>query len=833
MVTDRYNACQTVAFCGAFPEIRRAWATVDNSLFLWRFDTWQDIPIEYSGEEQAIISVGLVTPKAGVFVAAIKHLLIICTTTEIVLLGVCCSGTTYENITIQPLPLYTIPSDNIAMTSIATTTTGRIFLGGADGNLYELKYAAADSWKSKRCYKVCHTGGLRHYLPSFLPNILFGPTQALVDIVVDQERHVLYTRTTNSTIAVYDLGNKGDDIPRHVAEATDFLAEASRAIGGREVFGRGAGDKKGAAVVLMTPIPLNESRRVHLLTVTADGRRLYWSTMSSRTPSTTAPSSGGASARQSPRPDRLRADIARQAMPSVQSTARVGALHHHTAPSRGLEVVAACYASGALLLAESVPGEPRTKLFLLSRDLTVPPVSTATGARVAVQGLRESIAELGTIVPGEACAIRAVPWVHGSDISLSQHQGSSARDEVTTQNAAPAPRFVLVSTAGVVEVEKLRPADVLSRLLQEPGGAKLAHFFKSYGAAEAAAMCIQLAAAGPPIAAAAAVARARSALDDPHLCGEPVLKETEGGALGGGIGGGGVEELSAMMATANNQSFDMGAVVPVAEPEWSGAHKGLCLYVARLLQPIWDELIVEPLRSSPPLLRCAVSVDSLLTLEETLRSLDAFLKDFIARRKARRHGVGHDDPSSLVLSGPLAKRQRLEDAVKLELARTELIRSLVSRSADGCFLLRALVEHNISRLTARMEESARSMLRTLRFRDWVASEDGEAAATQLIAVLVSEHLSAVGGLAEDLAAALQRGCPSYFRESDRTYYDASGLLRKAESATNTADRAAYTKDAVALLLKVPLACDLGQIVPQLALLRSFDAMVDLPVRVCY
>ena len=31
---------QTVAFCGVFPEIKRAWAYVDNSLFLWRFDKW-------------------------------------------------------------------------------------------------------------------------------------------------------------------------------------------------------------------------------------------------------------------------------------------------------------------------------------------------------------------------------------------------------------------------------------------------------------------------------------------------------------------------------------------------------------------------------------------------------------------------------------------------------------------------------------------------------------------------------------------------------------------------------------------------------------------------
>lgn len=37
--------------------------------------------------------------------------------------------------------------------------------------------------------------------------------------------------------------------------------------------------------------------------------------------------------------------------------------------------------------------------------------------------------------------------------------------------------------------------------------------------------------------------------------------------------------------------FDMGAVVPVSEPEWSGAHHGLCLYASRVLQAVWDEQV--------------------------------------------------------------------------------------------------------------------------------------------------------------------------------------------------------------------------------------------------
>lgn len=29
---------QLCCFCGVFPEIKRAWASVDNRFFLWRFD---------------------------------------------------------------------------------------------------------------------------------------------------------------------------------------------------------------------------------------------------------------------------------------------------------------------------------------------------------------------------------------------------------------------------------------------------------------------------------------------------------------------------------------------------------------------------------------------------------------------------------------------------------------------------------------------------------------------------------------------------------------------------------------------------------------------------
>lgn len=43
--------------------------------------------------------------------------------------------------------------------------------------------------------------------------------------------------------------------------------------------------------------------------------------------------------------------------------------------------------------------------------------------------------------------------------------------------------------------------------------------------------------------------------------------------------------------------------------------------------------------------------------------------------------------------------------------------------------------------------------------------------------VMTNHFRIAGGVAEDLSAALQGGCPSYFREDDKLYYRASGLLQ--------------------------------------------------------
>ena len=78
------------------------------------------------------------------------------------MLGVCCTPSSdgadpCAELALQPLPLYSLPSDGVTMCTVLATPRGRIFLGGADGHLYELLYAASDTWRQRRCSKVRET----------------------------------------------------------------------------------------------------------------------------------------------------------------------------------------------------------------------------------------------------------------------------------------------------------------------------------------------------------------------------------------------------------------------------------------------------------------------------------------------------------------------------------------------------------------------------------------------------------------------------------------------------------------------------------------------------
>ncbi|GLC36182.1 hypothetical protein PLESTB_001371300 [Pleodorina starrii] len=1017
MVQDKYHSCQAMCFCGLFPQIRRAWASIDDSLFLWRYDRSSDVPLEYSGEDQAITCVGLAVPRPGVFLPAIRYIIVLCTTAEVVLLGVCPSRRgggggggddsedVPEDILLQPLPLYSIPTDNVVMTCCTAGPCGRIFLGGADGHVYELSYHAADTWRHKRISKVRLTSGLQQYLPSFVPSLLgLGAPAPIERLAVDRERHILYALNVASGIQVFDLGACGNEPARRVAEVSNVYAAAAAAPGGRELFRGATADRKAAAVKHIAPVATSESSKIHLMAVTADGRRIYFTThhpqsygsyngygggghagsASAERAMAAAAAGGGAAgaaagaggggtaASAEPpfprRPDTLLAVLARAALPHS------GVARGATADlsrSAALEIVAAHYSAGCLLLSEAAGGagggggqggSGATKLLAASRNTTVPPstLNTHTGSGYGAYGygsyggfvaggLRESVTELDNFVPGETCAVEATPCrpVLGAD-ALPARAGPGS-DELVSAVWWPPPRFALIGTAGVVELEKRRPVELLMQILERNSQEQLRSFFQAYGSVEAAAMCYLIATSGPPGAlsgllsggslggrgsfasigsvmpgcapsssslggggvSALAARAAAAALDNPLLVGEARMPEDAAPAEGAYPH---VGPNAANMGGGNGNGMYMGrAVDPNPGPSWSAGHRGLCLYVSRLLAPVYDKKVAVASGGKGPggggaasgaaagrVLSCRFSNQTLEALEDRLQALAAFLETSIARRQQKGYAArtaaaatsvpyggggaggagglqpplfggaapgggggpfgyggvngamgGADDPTVLI-----HKRRRLEHAAQQEDEMAQRIRALVLRAAEACSLLRLLSAHNLGRLALRQLGSGAvdvAKLANLTLRGLVQEAEGEAMAARLISGLVNEQLDtgmagsgaagtgaaalvAASGVglaasgaanAEAMAAALQAAAPSYFRQEDRTYYQASALLKAAEAAQPGPEREATVKQAVAMLVRVPLVVHLESLTSQLANLKYYEGIVTV------
>ena len=97
-----------------------------------------------------ITSAGLIVPRPGVFVEHIKYLLVVATTLFIKVLGVSFTRPNPSDselnpdggpgeIVLHPTELM-IPTDSVHILTVVGTPTGRVFMGGKDGHIYELQY---------------------------------------------------------------------------------------------------------------------------------------------------------------------------------------------------------------------------------------------------------------------------------------------------------------------------------------------------------------------------------------------------------------------------------------------------------------------------------------------------------------------------------------------------------------------------------------------------------------------------------------------------------------------------------------------------------------------
>lgn len=485
-----------------------------------------------------------------------------------------------------------------------------------------------------------------------VPNVFkFGAVDPIIEMVVDNERQILYARTEEMKLQVYLLGPNGDGPLKKVAEERNLFSHRDAHYGGRQsTRPRITNRSAKPSIACISPLSTLESKWLHLVAVLSDGRRLYLSTSSSGNSGAVGGLGGFNTNHQ--KPNCLKVVTTRPSPPlGVGSGLTFGAIslaNRTQNEDLTLKIETAYYSAGTLVLSDSSP-PTMSSVVIVSRDSSSQSSisgSLGTSARSS-RALRETVSSLP--VEGRMLFVADVLPLPDTTATVQslyseleffglESSGEScekataklwARGDLSTQHILPRRRIVVFSTIGMMEVVFNRPVDILRKLFESNSPRSiLEDFFNRFGAGEAAAMCLMLAARvvhSENLISNIVAEKAAETYEDPRVVGMPQLE--------------GSNALSNTRTAAGG--FSMGQVVQEAEPVFSGAHEGLCLCTSRLLFPVWELPVFvtkgglgsSDAVSENVVIICRLSVGAMQVLENKIRSLEKFLK---SRRNQRR-----------------------------------------------------------------------------------------------------------------------------------------------------------------------------------------------------
>jgi nuclear pore complex protein Nup155 len=497
-----------------------------------------------------------------------------------------------------------------------------------------------------------------------LPNAFkFSTVDPVVDMVIDDERNTIYARTEGMKLQLFDLGANGDGPLTKVTEEKNIIDPRDAPYGGRRSNTQRSARSPKPSIICISPLSSMESKWLHAVAVLSDGKRLFLTTSGG-----SGSSVGLSSSLQ--RPTCLKIVATRPSPPlgvggglTFGAVSAAGRAHPE---DLALKVESAFYSAGALIMSDS-SATAMSSLLAVQKDSAAQlslPSTFGTSSRSS-RALRETVSALpvegrmlcaSDVLPLPDAAFTVQSLYADVECFTSLRKPSEkasiklwAKGDLPTQHILPRRRVVVFNTMGLMEVIFNRPVDILRKLFDgNTLRSQIEEFFNRFGAGEAAAMCLMLAAkllyAEDSLISNAVSEKAAEAFEDPGLVGMPQID--------------GTTALSSTRTQAGG--FSMGQVVQEAEPLFSGAYEGLCLCSSRLLYPIW-ELPIMVIRGpaganehEDGIVVCRLSAGALKILESKIRSLETFLR---SRRNKRRGLYGYvaglgDSGSILYKTGP-------------------------------------------------------------------------------------------------------------------------------------------------------------------------------------
>jgi len=777
---EQYRALQYTSFMGLFPEIHRAWMTIDNQLYLWNYKEMSDFTV-YDSLDQVIVSAALISPRPGVFVENVKYLIAAATPVEVVLLALSFAGNNVENdLEIMPTGL-SVPSDNVNMLKIVGMKNGRIFMCGKDGSLYELEYQAEDRWFQKKCRKVNHSSKVLGYLmPSFLK---FTQEDPIIDIAIDESRNILYTLSDKkSVIQVYDLGDKGDMIAK-VAEKSNIIEEA------QYLCPRGV---KSFKIVSLTPITTTESSRVTLMAVTSTGIRLYFSSYPNSYTTTGRPSV---------------LDLLHVRLPPTSGPV--------DRPYDSYSDVHSCYyAQGTFLLADSRNEEVDT-LIGGSPDWNQKSMNTNLVEKSTSNEVHGKVWALDEESPLD-------DWLLDPKV---------LRNELAIQHLVPKRRFLALTGNGLFTLEKMRPVDYLSELLLTSGGRdtdEILAFFQKYGEDQACAMCLMLACSSPH------VVNAIKALSPSGSRGAPqsVITSDVNATMWATrmfFKLGGRPFFPQLPPGTPTLTGDFGYAVASPEPIYSNSHNGFCLYMSRILRPIWTQAITKKQIQRSFLTNQDVQIQICSFTRQQLSDMVNWLsslKEFLIKHPQFSSGPQAATQKMELMS--TTKRKFDEEARKFEQRSLANMQILLQRAIEACSFLEILNEgDHFGKMIEKLSPNVQVQLSQTTFREFVTSGLGVQLAKELVNALINLYTNESRPV-DLLTARLRERSPGFFSDVDRMLFEGRQLIQQAKLCIDTADR--FKTLEVALdkyLMKIAGNLPLQLIAQEFQQLRFYTGVVKL------
>ena len=378
------------------------------------------------------------------------------------------------------------------MQAIVGTKEGRIFMCGAeDGYLYELIYRSSEGWFSNKLSLICHStaGGISALLPVTLSSWRLVPTtdgktdcvtdiisytlillsDRIVSIVVDDDRHYLYTLTQQPHISMFSLGPRGDML---ILKTTlrNIYADANR-IAPTNNFSLVA-----LHVIHKHVRPNDSNDQPQLMAVTSAGARLYFSKHRYMIGTD---------------PDALQLVHVRLAPQNLRhppadpvSSFRGTGYLPAAAPANAAAFVVSriegsCYAAGITLERQSPGDAPEESDYIvcISPDLatlsSLGPVPMPSYAQYSTfpsstGGPRTMLTEYATVmsISGNAWDMCEVPSVPTS-VKPPESPAPVSNNELVTQFSEPQRKFLIITNMGLNLIVKRRAVDFLSASLIE------------------------------------------------------------------------------------------------------------------------------------------------------------------------------------------------------------------------------------------------------------------------------------------------------------------------------------------------------------------------------